>query len=49
MITTLIAEVVALVGDVIGIFGEAPLVFFVYLALVGGAVSVVKRLIPTKR
>ena len=49
MITALIAEVIELVGNVIAIFGEAPLVFFVYLALVGAAVGIVRRLIPTRR
>jgi len=37
------------VSDGIGIFNTAPLNYFVYLALVGGAIVLARKILPRKR
>lgn len=43
--TTLVSEIITLITDVIDIFMTEPLVWFVYLALMGAVIGIVARLI----
>lgn len=46
---TYLADTMSVVTQVLAFFTQTPIVYFVMLALIGGAVGIVKRLIPTKR
>lgn len=47
--TTYLADIMGIITDVIAIFMQEPIVYFVVLALVGASVAVVRKLIPTKK
>ena len=46
---SLITELVGVVTDVIALFMEEPLVWFVYLGIIAAGIGIVKGLIPRKR
>lgn len=46
---TTLTDVLSVITEILDVFLQSPVVYFVMLALIGGAVGIVKRLIPTKR
>lgn len=43
--SSLISEIISLINDVIAIFMTEPVVWFVYLALMGAVIGIVRRII----
>ena len=46
---TFIADLFQMVKDAIAIFNTEPLNYFVYLALVGGAIVLARKILPRKK
>lgn len=46
---TYLADVMSVITEILSIFTQEPVIYFVMLALVGASVGIVKRLIPSKR
>lgn len=46
--TTYLTDIMSVITQILSIFTEEPVIYFVMLALVGASVGIVKRLLPTK-